>query len=567
MISAMKAMAQRFDDWTNVVLGLGGSKDASTSTRFSTRPPIDDVTLEALYVESDFAARIVEALPRETLRAGWDLALPGDPSAGQQARDLYRTREQALCVPQEMWTGSTWARDFGGAITWVGADDGQAPDKPLDETRIRTVKFLHTFDRRDVQVWSYYSDPDHPRFRLPETYRIFPQVMITAGAASGLSNAQRLNGAVVHETRVVRWNGQPTTATRRRELQGWDDSVLERCWDALKQVGEDYGAKSLLLGRISQGIYKIKNLYAMIAGGEEKVLTTRISMLDASRSRARSILLDTEEDYVNVTQPLAGVPEMIDRGILRLAMAADHPLSVLMGQAPSGANANGGASELELWTQKCEAWREGNWKPQHRRVAELILKSQDSPLATKLPENWSIAYHQFRTPTRKEVAEVRKLEAETDAINIDKGVYPAEVAAFRYGPGGQTVGITLDETELKANLDRRRDLAKQPPKDNAELGTVGARSAAAKDVVTSVAKGAMSRESGLAMLLQFFRLELTAAEAMLGPADFKPTDLPQPPGPPPALPQPGGAGRPPALPGVNDGGDPAGHTPSAGGGG
>lgn len=542
------AALMRSDGWENVVLGLGGQKDPSAYTTFGMRAPLPDTVLEALYVEDHFAARIVEALPRAAMRAGWELVLPGDPAETAKSRELYAAREDELDVAANMAEGACWGRVFGGAVTWIGANDGRAPEAPLDESAIASVEFLHTFDRRDVMIESYYADPRHPKFRRPMTYRIRPRAAMVGDVLGA--------GAVVHESRCVVWGGQPTTDSRRLELAGWDDSVIQRCWDALKQVGEDYGAKSLLLGRISQAIYKVKRLYDMVAGKNEEVLRRRMALLDASRSRARAILLDTEEDFLNVAQPMAGVDTLIDRAILRLASAADMPVTVLMGQSPAGSDATG-ESDLELWSQRVEEWQSQELRRRHERITRLMMLAKDGPTGGVEPEQWRISYRPTRSPRPKELAEVRKLTADTYAVAIEKGLAnAAEIAVQAFAPGSATLGIVLDEKELRTKLERARALANQPPKDNAELGTVGARASAAADLVEKVGKKQLPRESALAMLREFFRLDETVAEAMLGPANFVPAPDVEPgrPGPSPAPQVGSGAGAPQGLPGFNAGG-------------
>lgn len=553
MRAAMNAITQRArtDGWENVIFGLGGTRDPSAYTSFAPRPQITDAMLEALYIQEHFAAKVIEALPSYVLRAGWDLQVPGDPKQAADARKAYAAREDELCAIEELAQGAWWGRLFGGAVTWVGADDGRSAELPLDEGRIESVRFLHTFDRRDVIVQSYYGDPKHPKFRRPETYRVIPRVLAT-GSAFDFDLAAA--GAIIHETRCIVWPGQPTTDTRRLELAGWDDSILERCWDALKQLGEDFGGKSLLLGRISQPVYKLVNLYKMIAGGEEATLRRRMAMLDASRSRARAILLDTDEDFINVTQPIAGVDSLIDKAILRVAAAADMPVTVLMGQSPAGMDATG-ESDLEIWEAQGTAWRELVLRPRHERLAKILLSAKDGPTGGREPEHWSMVYRPLREASPRERAEVRKIEAETDATNIDKGVYSADVAAYRYGPAG-TASVVLDEKELEERNQRRKAMQNQPPKDNAELGTVGARSSAALEIIEKVHNETIPRESGKELLVELFRFPADVAEKILGPEDFSKSKEPPPapPGQPPAPTQGQGAGVPPNLPGFNEGG-------------
>lgn len=519
--------AVRADGWQNAILGLGGVKDPSTYTRFTARAPLAEDVLEALYVEDHFAAKIVETLPKHALRPGWQLTVPGDPQVAAKIREAYAAREEELELAAEMAQGWCWGRVFGGALTWIGADDGNDASAPLDESAIKSVRWLHTFDRRDVQIWRYYSDPKHPKFRQPELYKVRP--LVQSAPAGGVVPDHVGAGIVVHESRCVVWGGQSTTDRRRQQLQGWDDSILERCWEALRQLSEDFGAKSLMLGRISQAVYKIKDLYAMIAGKREEVLRRRIGMLDVSRSRSRAIVLDTDEDFINHTQSLSGLPETLNASILRLASAADMPVTILMGQSPAGMDATG-ESDLEVWSATCASERSLYLTPRHERIARLLLLAQDGPTGGVEPESWKIHYNPLREPTRKELAEVGKLEVETDAIAIEKGIYSADHAALRYAPGGGRP--QLDEAEIEERLERRRQLAGQPPKDNAELGTVAPRTTAVLEVIAAVRAGTIARESGLAVLTTIHRHTLEDAEALLGPepGETDPSEAPITPG-------------------------------------
>ena len=195
------------------------------------------------------------------------------------------------------------------------------------------------------------------------------------------------------------------------------------------------------------------------------------------------------------------------------------------------------------------------------------------------PEVWAIVYGPLRSPTRAELADVQKTEAETDAIRVDKGLAsPEAIALHRFSPSSGQGGagdLTLDSEQLEAALERRKQLALQPPKDNAELGTVGARMTAVLDVVSRVVDGKIARESGLTTLVELHRYTPEVAEELLGPEGFEAggedPDVgvsvsldpepgaeppPFPPADPPPIPDGSGAGTPPQIEGVNAGGDP-----------
>lgn len=94
----------------------------------------------------------------------------------------------------------------------------------------------------------------------------------------------------------------------------------------------------------AQGVFKLKGLHSAVASNRNDELLKRMELVDMSRSISRSILLDAEdEDFRRDSYSFAGVPEVLEKMMLRLASAARLPVSLLMGQSPAGMNATGKA--------------------------------------------------------------------------------------------------------------------------------------------------------------------------------------------------------------------------------
>lgn len=561
-IRELEGIQNRLDGWENVVLGIGGRRDPTSYTRMCPRPLIPAEQFEWAVIEDHFAAKCVEMLPAEGLRPGWDVIAIDNPQETARIRDSYRMREDELAVPAKMREGSYLGRGLGGAVTWIGADDGRDPREPLDESAIATIRFLQSFDRKDIYIWKYYSDPLSPKNGEPEIYWITPSPISSIGG--GLvqlpgSDRARAGGVFVHESRVVRWPGQPTTRRRQQLLGGWDDSVLERCWDALKQVGEDFGTKGMLLSRAAAVIYQLEGALKMMAGKERELLEARMYQLDVSRRLGKSVIIDKNENVVGHPQPLSGTPELMLAGIQRLANAAGIPLSIFW-QGPSGMNADG-ESDRDIWHEKADDWRTHELKPRHERIAQLIFLAKDGPTNGVEPKTWSVVYRPLRVPTEQERSEIEKNHAEADAKNIEKGIYVAEdVTLARYTMLG-TGSVRVDQATLEAKIERRRIQDKEPPKDNAELGTVGARLTAIAELLKLLNTGVLTRTQVKRMLVNQVRLtDEQAEEQMDTPAAIAalepPPAPPTPPGPRPGPPNGTGAGAPPQIPGLNDGGDP-----------
>lgn len=550
----------RGDGWLNEILSMGGKRDPSAYTRFGSRGKgLDDATLEAMHAEDHFAARVVGLVAKHGMRKGWDLRLPGNPQEAAAARALYQVKEEEIGLAYAVSMGAMWGRLFGGAVTWIGIDDGQGEARwatrqrePVEMASIERVMFVHSFDRREVNIVEGEGNPASPGYRKGKIYKITPTSMVGA-LATAVSAEQIAGGVDVHESRIIHWPGAPTTMQRQTERSGWDDSVLEAAWDALKQAGEDHGAKSQLLGRVAQFVFKIKGLGALITGDERK-FNKRMSLLDAGRSRGKALVIDTEENVENIAQPVSGIDTIIDKSIERVANAGSIPPSVFVGRPTP--------EDLDMWDAEVEDWQAQVLKPRHEKVAGYILASKQGPTKGAEPETWAIVYRALRTPKPKERAELRKLQAETDAIEVDKGIMPPEaVALHRHTGNASGEGeVQLDPGEVAAALQRRRELAKRPPKDNAELGTVSARAGGGVlEVLAKLNRGEITRAQAKHVLVFTFTMTPEDAETQLDSdaeiAKLTPPPVAGKPGPAPAPPKAQGAGAPQGLPGFDDGGD------------
>ena len=151
-----------------------------------------------------------------------------------------------------------------------------------------------------------------------------------------------------------------------------------------------------------------------------------------SRSVSRSILLDAEdEEFRRDSYGFAGIPEILEKMMLRLAAAARLPVSLLMGQAPAGMNATG-ESDIRFFYDQVRAEQEA-LKPKIEHLVKSI-KGHGMRATIDFPALWQM--------TDREKAELRRMEAETDRIYLQEGVLlPEEVAIRRFSNGDFTVDM------------------------------------------------------------------------------------------------------------------------------
>lgn len=479
----------RGDGWRNTVTNVAVNS-GKTAMIFdpATRDYLSDEECARLYELDGIAARIVDAVPRHAMRHPPTLVI-GDAatSAAVKARldDLG-----AWELLQQAWS---WGRMVGGAGVFIGADDGRDPSLPLDVDSVRSVRFLVSADRRDLQPINWHSDPLSPRYGTPSTYRLLRQGGTTTSTAE------------VHADRVMRFDGVPTTKRRRMERQGWGDSVLQRTYVELQAARGAFAGAGTLIHEASVVTVGVKGLMGLMASDPTDTLKTRFEVMQRMMGIGRWLMHDADGETVSRLEvgALTGVVDVMDRFVNFLSAVSGIPVTVLMGQAPAGLNATGDA-DLRNWYDEVAAERERVLRPRLERLVRMILRAKDGPTRGVEPDGWRIEFPSLWQRTETEEAELRAKQATTDAMYIDKGVLtPEEVALSRFRPDGWSAETIVDldarERSLASGGEGGADL------DHAEVAAILAR----------VAGREIPRDSGLS-LLAGLGLTPERAEAVMG---------------------------------------------------
>lgn len=426
----------RQDGWANYLTGLNTMRDKRTSHVILEEPAIPDLELEAMFAGDDFAYRIIAELPETAMRQSFEIYDTGGSDAEESAGDVKKLHEacDALEIDEAITEAAIWGRLFGGAGIIVNAIGAGLPDQPLGPNpRITSLTVL---DRRYLRVAKLYENPLEPNFGKPELFVINSlEVGITTQV-------------LIHASRVVLFPGARTSRRRRQRNDWWDDSVLQRISDVLRDANSNWQSVSHLMTDASQAVYKIAGLTQMIAGNFNTTLHQRMEAIEIGRSVARAVLLDTNEEFNRVATSFAGLPEIIQETWIRLSAAADMPATVLMKQSPDGLQATG-ESDLEIWYGTVQAYRENVLRSRIEQLVRLVARSNGD----QNPGRWSIRFPPLKQLSAKERAEVEKTTADKDVAYVGAGVLrPVEVALSRYGKGEWSPETTIDAQVREAEL-------------------------------------------------------------------------------------------------------------------
>lgn len=437
----------------NPITGLGTfGRDPILSGSFIDPIRISDPELSAMYNGYGLAGRIVETFPDMAMAKGYELHIPSDVDDHEQKLQNVKNARMAkryaagIRANELIRKSQVFANLFGGAILIAGLDDGQDPATPLRRDRIKSVKFLNPVDRRFLFALSYYGDVTNTgNYGEVETYRV-TNVFGDQGST------------IVHESRIIRFDGADVELIKKRQLAGWGYSKLQRPYDTLRQFGSSIQALANLLRVVSQGVFKIEGLQQAISQGRGDTMWTRLRIADAQRGALKSLVVDKDkEDFDLRSVPFAGIPESIK--IMMQMVSADSegiPLTKLFGVQTQGLGTSGKGDENNFYDQirRCQ---EQDFEPRLQRLYDWIFLAKDGPTGGRIPEEYEIHWNPLDEQSPLEKAQTEQAIQARDVGYISAGVWEPEEVAISRAHGKMSV----EETEI--NIDeRKRALATTP---------------------------------------------------------------------------------------------------------
>ncbi len=453
----MLAAQERADNWVNMVNGLGDvGRDRTAAARFHQKGATGNADVkywENVFAEDPIAHRIAALPAKEMVRQGFRMDL-GDMSGDMQAPIMaaYDKLGGALAFAE----GISFARALGGAAIFVGADDDRALDQPLDLKRVRSVNFLKVLSRQNLvpETWYTAFDPKEPKAGEPE---IFSLNIPSVGGATGQQHIR------IHESRLLIFHGNVTTAERRARQQGWGDSVYVQTEQSLSLLWQSVMGLANAISDADQAVFSLEGLLDILKSGSEgdEAIRKRLSLLQHGRSVARAVALDAQhEKFEYVARSFAGYDTGLYALMYILSAACGIPVTLLFGRSPAGLNATGD-SDVRFFYDTIKSEQELRLGPQLRRLLEVLFAAKDGPTKGVTPAEWSITFRPLMQSSPVERADIRLKTAQADQIEITEGVISAvEAAQSHYGGDEYDQDITLDP-----DLDRDEivDDAQPPP--------------------------------------------------------------------------------------------------------
>jgi phage-related protein (TIGR01555 family) len=441
-LSTGKLLHEVVDGFRNAVTGVGTARSKASYGGYDRDYLLDFETLESLFESNDLAAVIVSKIVEDAFRTPFSLECDdSDPDDDRDdVREVLRKWDELGCT-KALVDGGVFARLKGnaGVILVVRGAGGLAT--PLDDEKVTELVELIPWDAEDMSEATWYPNGD------PETYWWTPPPK--GGSTPGTIQ--------IHETRLIKFAGTRTTPRGRRRNRGWDHSVLQRVYAALRSFDGMFGSTDSMFADASQAVFKLQGLIQSLAesdGSGEKDVMTRLQLMDLMRSASKAVMLDAgdetgvgREEFSVVERPtLAQLDGVMNVYLIRLAAAARMPLTVLLGMSPGGMDATG-ESDMILYYNTVDTYRRMEQEPVILRLVRMIARTLGKDAST-----WKVCWPELSRPKPLDVATGEKMKIDQVVALIGAQVCAPEEAALSLGKIAPTLGLTVDVESRKKAL-------------------------------------------------------------------------------------------------------------------
>lgn len=437
--SAIGAAVTTSGGWMNQMTGMGiAGLDRNTYANFSGRVPLNKITQDQLWESGGVAQQVVDRPAHDMIREGYNVeTVEPDP----EKDDAFAQERERLAVDSHLERAWQYERKYGGGAIFLDIPgDEDKLETPLYEASApRGIRSLAVYHKWELQPIEFYADDQRDDFGRPSVYFL-----------------QRVSGYVgssvkkIHASRLIRFGHEAVPQDRAAHWWGWGPSVYDVIWQELYNAGATNNSASQVTQEFNTWKWKMKHLAKAVSMGEGEAIRDRIQLVRMALGSVKALVLDADaEDAERMTVSVAGLADLMDRFGLQVSAVSGIPYMILYGDSPSGLNATG-EGVIVVYYDRVHGWQVHE-EAEVRRLFDIMLRVPKWGDRLRLPNpfagstvKYNLEWTSLNQPTEKETAELKKLYADMDAINIINQVYDSDEARQRYVGEGFKTDLTLE---------------------------------------------------------------------------------------------------------------------------
>lgn len=397
--------------------------------------------------------RIVETIAQEATRKWIRLVGTGDKDVSSKLKEIDAAFDRFRI--RDLFRRTAEIDGFFGRshiyVDTGSTDDAEELKKPIGDGHDATSKLkvrkgkLQGF-RTVEPVWTYPRGGDYNTTNPLSADWYAPQTWLVMGRQ-------------VHRTRLLTFVGRPVPDLFKPLYAFGGLSMSQMVKTYVDNWIRTRKSVSDLIQSFSVSGIKV-DLADALASGNTEELIARVDAFVTLRDNRNCMVLDKgggasePEEFFNISTPLGGLSELQDQAQAQMASICGIPLVKLLGVTPSGLNASSDG-EVRTFYDTILAYQERFFRPHLRTILGLIQLDLygvvDPDIDFKFEPLWS--------PSEKELAEIRKIDAETAIAYIGEAVID---------PLEERTRLAKDENSMYPGLDLNKEIV-PPAGENEEI--------------------------------------------------------------------------------------------------
>lgn len=440
--------------WMNQFNTFGTSADPITRTVFGFSARLERTELESLYRHDWVARAVINSLPEDVTRE-WVSFIQEENKA--RADDLADAVD-SLDTRNKFKQAITLSRLYGGSVMILGAYDGQMLEEPLNEDRVNWFGFLLVLDRWQVWPRAWYRDPSHPKFGLPSHYFVAPVSFF----------GPTITNFIIHESRLIRFDGGFLPVRLRLQNIGWGDSSLEPVYEALRQFGVSTQSGAALMEDFVTRIYKMNDLPDKLGAGKLDLIEQRMQLAAGQLSVHGITVIGPDDEISKEGTPTAGLAKLHERYIDYIAGAARMPKSRLFGNQSGVLGSSAADADLRTWYDQVRAFQMNEIDKEVKRIARLKAKAEGLPT-----EGWDTSWNPLWQMDEVTQSQVATNWSQAHSNWVQNGILlPEEIAESTFGQDGIKFDDIVLDTALRKKVEAEDQKQLELQAEMAELQQV-----------------------------------------------------------------------------------------------
>lgn len=421
--------------------GKGQSRDSLTRQRPSRRKILTHAELTDLYANNMLVQNVIDIPPEDMVRSGWEIN-----TKDEKLNAALISKLRQLNAKDAFKKMFSYDRLYGDGFISIGVvqqGDFKLSD-PIKPENLKRIPYLNTFSNLVANNFRVNEDVFSERYGKMEYLSVNRRGQEGEEIMHGIAQTQEL----IHHSRLIHQQ------TSRFEGEHEGVSIINPLYDIITVMDTSLWSVGQMLHNFAFKVYKADEVNSL-SKEDKQELTMLLDF--AFRTEALAIIGKDEELRKEATS-VAGVKELLDYGWDYLAGATRMPKSILKGQ--ESGTLTGAEFDVMNYYSRIASIQETYLRPHLEYLVRLLMWAEDECGGRIDPDTieWEIEFNPLWNADAETDAKIRKLVAETDAINIQNGVLdPQEVKDARYG----RFGVTNSSKFNADSVEDYQELAKQ----------------------------------------------------------------------------------------------------------